>query len=92
MGYFVSSCFSFERVQVSVRDLETKYKEISHRATLSLKEKENAFDTEKSKLVYKMTELSEEQNKKALQREMDLRDDAHMKFLFLEKVSEQCFE
>ena len=40
----------------------------------------------KSKLSYKMAELTEDTNKKALQREMQLREESQKKFSVLEKV------
>jgi hypothetical protein len=78
---------SVEKVQAAVRELETKYQEVSHAASLSMREKDNVHEVEKSKLTYKMAELTEETNKKALQREMQLREEAQMKFTILEKVS-----
>ena len=81
--------YSVEKVQVALRELETKYQEVSHSASLSMREKDNVHDLEKSKLTYKMAELTEETNKKALQREMQLREEAQMKFAILEKV--RCY-
>ena len=74
------------KVQVALRELETKYHDVSHTASLNLREKDSAHEVEKTKLTYKMAELTEEQNKKALQREMQLREEAQMKFVILEKV------
>lgn len=76
-----------EKVQVAVRELETKYQEVSHTASLNMREKDNVHEVEKSKMTYKMAELTDETNKKALQREMQLREEAQMKFIILEKVS-----
>jgi hypothetical protein len=75
-----------EKVQVAVRELETKYQEVSHTASLNMREKDNVHEVEKSKMTYKMAELTDETNKKALQREMQLREEAQMKFIILEKV------
>ena len=75
-----------EKVQVTLRELETKYQEVEHVTKYNMKEKTSDFETEKNKLVYKMAEMSEEQNKRILQREMQLREDAQMKFTVLEKV------
>ena len=51
-----------------------------------MREKENVHEVEKSKMAYKMAELTDEANKKALHREMQLREEAQMKFAILEKV------
>ena len=75
-----------EKVQVALRELETKYQEISHTASLNMREKDNVYEVEKSKLSYKMAELTEDTNKKALQREMQLREESQKKFSVLEKV------
>ena len=80
------SFYSVEKVQVALRELETKYQEISHAASLNMREKDNVYEVEKSKLSYKMAELSEDTNKKALQREMQLREESQKKFSVLEKV------
>ena len=77
---------SVEKVQVALRELETKYQEISHTASLNMREKDNVYEVEKSKLSYKMAELTEDTNKKALQREMQLREESQKKFSVLEKV------
>ncbi|XP_028395540.1 nucleoprotein TPR-like isoform X2 [Dendronephthya gigantea] len=74
-----------EKVQVAVRELETKCQEVSHAASLNMREKDNDREMEKSKLTYKMAELTEETNQKALQREMQLREEAQMKFTILDK-------
>ena len=77
---------SVEKVQVALRELETKYHEVSHAASLNMREKDNVYEVEKNKLAYKIAELSEDANKKALQREMQLREESQMKFSVLEKV------
>lgn len=81
---------SVEKVQVALRELETKYQEVSHTASLNIREKDNVYEVEKSKLAYKMAELTEDTNKKALQREMQLREESQKKFSVLEKVRHCC--
>lgn len=53
---------------------------------LNSKEKENLLENERNLIASKLAELSEEQSKKMLQKEIRLREDAQAKFVLLEKV------
>ena len=53
---------------------------------MNSKEKENLLETERTMIASKLAELSEEQSKKMLQKEIRLREDAQTKFVTLEKV------
>ena len=63
-----------------------------HASNLNMREKQSNFESDKNMLAYKMAELVEEQNKKSLQREMQLQEDAQTKFAILEKVPTVCYK
>ena len=58
---------------------------------MNSKEKENILENERNMIASKLAELSEEQSKKMLQKEIRLREDAQAKFVLLEKVSKTVF-
>ena len=58
---------------------------------MNSKEKENILENERNMIASKLAELSEEQSKKMLQKEIRLREDAQAKFVLLEKVSKTIF-
>ena len=58
---------------------------------MNSKEKENLLENERNMIASKLAELSEEQSKKMLQKEIRLREDAQAKFVLLEKVSKTIF-
>lgn len=74
-------------MHVTLHELEKKFRDVSHTANLNIKERENAYEAERNKLTYKIAELTEETNKKALDRERQLREEAQVKFTLMEKVS-----
>lgn len=55
--------------------------------SMNSKEKEDLIENERTMIASKLAELSEEQSKKMLQKEIRLREDAQAKFVLLEKVS-----
>ena len=55
--------------------------------SMNSKEKEDLLESERSMIASKLAELSDEQSKKMLQKEIRLREDAQSKFTLLEKVS-----
>lgn len=55
--------------------------------SMNSKEKEDLIENERTIIASKLAELSEEQSKKMLQKEIRLREDAQAKFVLLEKVS-----
>lgn len=68
-------------------ELDRKREEDLFSTSRQSKDKENKLEAERSALANKMAEISEEQSKKMLQKEMRLREDAQSKFVALEKVS-----
>lgn len=58
---------------------------------MNSKEKEDLIENERTIIASKLAELSEEQSKKMLQKEIRLREDAQAKFVLLEKVSNIFF-
>lgn len=59
--------------------------------SMNSKEKEDLLENERTMIASKLAELSEEQSKKMLQKEIRLREDAQAKFVLLEKVSKTFF-
>jgi len=59
--------------------------------SMNSKEKEDLIENERTMIASKLAELSEEQSKKMLQKEIRLREDAQAKFVLLEKVSNTFF-
>ena len=59
--------------------------------SMNSKEKEDLIENERTMIASKLAELSEEQSKKMLQKEIRLREDAQAKFVLLEKVSYTFF-
>lgn len=58
---------------------------------MNSKERENLLENERTMIASKLAELSEEQSKKMLQKEIRLREDAQSKFVLLEKVCKPMF-
>ena len=54
--------------------------------TMNSKERENLLENERNMISVKLAEINEEQNKKMLQKDIQLREDAQAKFVLLEKV------
>ena len=54
--------------------------------SMNSREKESLLENERTAIASKLAELSEEQSKKMLQKEVRLREDAQAKFALLEKV------
>lgn len=59
--------------------------------SMNSKEKEDLLENERTVIASKLAELSEEQSKKMLQKEIRLREDAQAKFVLLEKVRSILF-
>lgn len=59
--------------------------------SMNSKEKEDLIENERTMIASKLAELSEEQSKKMLQKEIRLREDAQTKFVLLEKVRNILF-
>lgn len=59
--------------------------------SMNSKEKEDLIENERTMIASKLAELSEEQSKKMLQKEIRLREDAQAKFVLLEKVRNILF-
>ena len=55
--------------------------------SMNSKEKDDLLENERTMIASKLAEVSEEQSKKMLQKEIRLREDAQAKFALLEKVS-----
>ena len=53
---------------------------------MNSKERENLLENERNMISVKLAEINEEQNKKMLQKDIQLREDAQAKFVLLEKV------
>ena len=60
-------------------------------SAMNSKERENLLQNERTMIASKLAELSEEQSKKMLQKEIRLREDAQSKFVLLEKVCKPMF-
>ena len=60
-------------------------------SAMNSKERENLLENERTMIASKLAELSEEQSKKMLQKEIRLREDAQSKFVLLEKVCRPMF-
>ena len=79
-------CFSLEQLRAVVQESNHKREEEIYANAMNSKEKENLLETERTLIANKLAELSEEQSKKMLQKEIRLREDAQTKFVTLEKV------
>ena len=78
--------FSLEQLRAVVQESNHKREEEIYANAMNSKEKENLLETERTLIASKLAELSEEQSKKMLQKEIRLREDAQTKFVTLEKV------
>jgi len=74
-----------------VQESNLKREEEMYANAMNSKEKENILENERNMIASKLAELSEEQSKKMLQKEIRLREDAQAKFVLLEKVSKTIF-
>ena len=63
-----------------------KREEEVYASAMSSKEKESLLENERNMISTKLAEINEDQNKKMLQKEIRLREDAQAKFVLLEKV------
>lgn len=63
-----------------------KREEEEYASAMSSKEKESLLENERNMISTKLAEINEDQNKKMLQKEIRLREDAQAKFVLLEKV------
>lgn len=78
--------------QLSIEQLRTVVQESHHQReqelyaqSMNSKEKEDLLESERNMIASKLAELSDEQSKKMLQKEIRLREDAQAKFVLLEK-------
>lgn len=79
-------CVSLEQLRATVQETNHKREEEMYANAMNSKEKENLLENERNLIASKLAELSEEQSKKMLQKEIRLREDAQAKFVLLEKV------
>ena len=69
-----------------MQESNLKREEEMYATTMNSKERENLLENERNMISSKLAEINEEQNKKMLQKEIRLREDAQAKFVLLEKV------
>lgn len=69
-----------------MQESNLKREEEVYASAMSSKEKESLLENERNMISSKLAEINEEQNKKMLQKEIRLREDAQAKFVLLEKV------
>jgi len=70
-----------------IQEVDHKREEDTQASSLLNRDKDSMMMTERSQLANKMAELTEEQNKKLLQKEIRLREEAQSKFVAMEKVT-----
>lgn len=75
-----------EQLRALILEVDRKREEDLYSSSRQSKDKENLMEAERSALANKMAEMSEEQSKKMLQKEIRLREDAQSKFVALERV------
>ena len=74
-----------------MQESNNKREEEMYASAMNSKERENLLENERTMIASKLAELSEEQSKKMLQKEIRLREDAQSKFVLLEKVCKPMF-
>ena len=79
--------FSLEQLKAMVQESNHQREQELYAQSMNSKEKEDLLENERTMIASKLAELSEEQSKKMLQKEIRLREDAQAKFVLLEKVS-----
>ena len=79
--------FSIEQLRAVVQESHHQREQELYAQSMNSKEKEDLLENERSMIASKLAELSDEQSKKMLQKEIRLREDAQSKFTLLEKVS-----
>ena len=77
---------SLEQLKAVVQENNLKREEEVYASAMSSKEKESLLENERNMISTKLAEINEDQNKKMLQKEIRLREDAQAKFVLLEKV------
>lgn len=69
-----------------IQEVDHRREEDSQNTSMLSRDKESMMMSERGQIANKMAELSEEQNKKLLQKEIRLREEAQSRFLAMEKV------
>lgn len=69
-----------------IQEVDHKREEDIQASSTLNRDKDTMMLTERNQIANKMAELTEEQNKKLLQKEIRLREEAQTKFLSMEKV------
>lgn len=75
-----------------IQEVDHKREEDIQASSMINRDKDSMMMSERSQIANKMAELTEEQNKKLLQKEIILREEAQTKFLAMEKVICVTFE
>nr|XP_058955714.1 golgin subfamily A member 6-like protein 24 isoform X5 [Pocillopora verrucosa] len=76
---------SIEQLRAVVQESHHQREQELYAQSMNSKEKEDLLENERSMIASKLAELSDEQSKKMLQKEIRLREDAQSKFTLLEK-------
>ncbi|XP_029212972.2 coiled-coil domain-containing protein 154-like isoform X5 [Acropora millepora] len=76
---------NLEQLKAVVQENNLKREEEVYASAMSSKEKESLLENERNMISTKLAEINEDQNKKMLQKEIRLREDAQAKFVLLEK-------
>ena len=82
-----SGLYRVEQLRTLILEVDRKREEDLYSNSKHSQDKENMLEAERSAFASKMAEISEEQSKRLLQKEIRLREDAQSKFVSLERVS-----
>ncbi|EDO26129.1 predicted protein [Nematostella vectensis] len=77
---------NIDQLKATVHNIEHKREEDMHSTSMMSRDKDSMLATERSQMASRLAEISDEQNKKLLQKEIRLREEAQSKFMALEKV------
>ena len=73
-------------LQMTMAEQGRRRDEMMHAVELAQRDKDNAAELERSKVVAKLTEISDEVGSKMMQKEMKMRDEMQSRFAQLDKV------
>ncbi|XP_032221549.2 coiled-coil domain-containing protein 154 isoform X4 [Nematostella vectensis] len=76
---------NIDQLKATVHNIEHKREEDMHSTSMMSRDKDSMLATERSQMASRLAEISDEQNKKLLQKEIRLREEAQSKFMALEK-------
>ncbi|XP_031567106.1 coiled-coil domain-containing protein 154-like isoform X5 [Actinia tenebrosa] len=76
---------SIEQLKTMIQEVDHKREEDTQNTSMLSRDKESMMMSERSQIANRMAELTEEQNKKLIQKEIRLREEAQSKFLAMEK-------